>query len=62
MPLYLYRCPECLRVREELRKVDAGSGIYCNFHTTPIAMEKIPAPANFELKGHGFHKNDYPKD
>lgn len=57
MPTYSYKCPECERETELLRKI-AESNNLPECTTCGFVMEKQVAPnwAGFNLKGTGYYK------
>jgi putative FmdB family regulatory protein len=66
MPLYVYRCEECARIREELfshsyLREHLIPPEYLDCEECPGRMRKLIAPSSFNLKGSGFHANDYGK-
>lgn len=60
MPLYVYRCDECGRVREYLLSADKDIKVDCPAGCV-VPMHKMVTSGTFQLKGHGFHQNDYGK-
>jgi putative FmdB family regulatory protein len=67
MPLYVFRCPSCDHCDEKLRSFeDMKMPAYCpNCSNLPgahlVLMQRVHAASHFNLKGHGFHANDYGK-
>ncbi len=62
MPLYVFRCDECGRVREELYSIYEcdEAKVLCS-HCEGKHMKKMTTSFSFNLKGSGFHVNDYGK-
>ena len=62
MPLYVFRCDECGRVREYLLSVEAmdNTKVDCPAGCV-VPMRKMATSGSFQLKGAGFHSNDYAK-
>lgn len=65
MPLYHFKCPACDRETDVSLSIGARdtTEIVCKnpAHTMfDVLMMRVPTMAAFELKGAGFHKNDYP--
>lgn len=60
MPLYVFRCDECGRVREHLFPVGVRLVVRdCENCNKP--MKRMMTAPSFQLKGQGFHSNDYGK-
>jgi putative FmdB family regulatory protein len=62
MPLHEYRCPFCGEVMTLLvfPTDTVPPALLCN-SCNGEAPRVISAPAGFDLRGAGFHQNDYPK-
>lgn len=59
MPLYEYSCDSCTKITEEIQKLSDAPLTECDCGGKLI---KIILKTNFELKGAGWHKTDYPKN
>lgn len=68
MPIFEFECPTCQRRIERIfRNVETADAtpvlclwIMCGGMKRSV-MRRVPTAANFDLKGSGFHKNDYAK-
>jgi putative FmdB family regulatory protein len=65
MPIYAYRCPECGLCTEEPRDVNDRDRLpshVCAKTGETTGMARRWATPGLNLKGPGFHCNDYPKE
>ena len=62
MPLYVFRCEECGRVREYLIRLDNVDDTIVDCpEGCAVPMRRTVTAGSFQLKGQGFHQNDYDK-
>lgn len=60
MPIYEYECENCEQTVEIWHKW-GQKGVKCPECKSQRLKRLISSPALFDLRGPGFHKNDYPK-
>ena len=62
MPIHDFKCRQCGAIRTELHYENAPV-FFCRECSCIAPMKPIiSAPGGFDLKGEGFHCNDYPKE
>jgi putative FmdB family regulatory protein len=59
MPIYVYQCSECEHEFEKLQSMYSEPVQECP--ECRALADRIPAAANAQFRGSGFHVNDYPK-
>jgi len=60
MPVYEYHCEKCVKTLDIYKQINDDTKQKCP--TCGTEMKKlISAPSRFDLRGAGFHVNDYPK-
>lgn len=57
MPIYRYRCPGCSLEQEIFQKMSDPDPACSSCNTT---MARLFQPFGVDLRGPGFHKNEYP--
>ena len=60
MPIYVYRCDNCEETFETMQCPSCGDVAVCP-NCGAIATQRIPQPANINLKGQGWAKDGYNK-
>lgn len=61
MPIYVFKCPNCLDEREEAMKWEEAQEARLECEACKIPLQRQITKAHFVLKGTGFHVNDYGK-